>query len=109
MTLKNLSKNSIIADDLFEAKKISHKLLGLHNTRLSRSLFLKTRFGIHTFFLKNPIDVLVINNQDVVVKAKTVKPNSIFLYNPLHINVVELKKGSIENSETKVGDKIRFT
>lgn len=108
MTLKNLTRGTMLTKNLKEAKTLSDKLLGLHKKTNPRSLLLKTRFGIHTFFLKEPIDVIVLDNKNKVVKAQTVKPNSIFTYNPKHQITVELPKGSIAKSKTHLGDRLWY-
>lgn len=108
MVLYNQTKKTIIAKDLKEAKSLSDKLFGLLIKKNPRSLVFKTRFGIHTFFLKEPIDVLVLNSQNKVVKAQTVKPNSILIYNPTHSTVIELPKDAIKNSNTKPGDELQI-
>ena len=108
MVLYNQTKKTIITKDIKEAKSISDKLFGLLKKKNPRSLVFKTRFGIHTFFLKDPIDVLVLNPQNKVVNQKTVQPNTIFIYNPKYSTVIELPKGTIKNSNTKPGDNLEI-
>ena len=71
-------------------------------------MLFKTRFGVHTFFLKEPVDIIVLGNNSQVVKAKTVNPNSLFFYNPFHITVLELPKNTIKNAQTTIGDRIEI-
>lgn len=108
MQINNISKNTILSRDLKEAKSVIDKIFGLLIKTNPRSLLFKTRFGIHTFFLKEPIDVLVLNSNQEVVKASTIKPNSLFFYNPTYDTVLELPKNSIKDAQTKIGDKIEF-
>ena len=64
---------------------------------------LKTHFGIHTFGLKFPIDILILNNNNKVVSIKeNLKPNKIFLWNPIYEKVVELPRGTIEKKAIKI-------
>ena len=50
--------------------------LGMLLPRNSKGIVLKTRFGIHTFFMKEPIDVLILDNQNKIVRMKiSIKPN----------------------------------
>lgn len=106
MIVKNVTKNTIITKDLKIATSFSDKLFGLLIKKNPRSLLFKTRFGIHTFFLKQPIDLLVLNDKRKVVITKTVKPNRLAFYNPEHDTVIELPEGSAKKSKTEIGDKI---
>jgi len=108
LQLKNLSKKTILCLDLKEAKSAADKFFGLLIKTNPRALIFKTRFGIHTFFLKKPIDVLVLNAANEVVKAQTVKPNWIFVYDPKYLTVIELPQGTIKDTKTKVGDRLQI-
>ena len=60
-----------------------------------------------TLFLKQPIDVLILNDQWKVVKMVTdLKPYSFLFYDPTYKIVIELPRGAIEKSKTHIGDKI---
>ncbi len=106
--LLNLSTKTILTKDLKEAKSALDKLIGLLNKKNPRSMLFKTRFGVHTFFLREAIDILVLNADLQVVKAQTVRPNSIFIYNPIYLTVIELPQNIIKNPKTKVGDKLQI-
>lgn len=108
MKLINITKNKYIAKDLEKAEKPLDKFLGLHIRSNSRSQVFKTRFGIHTMFLKTPIDVIVLNNKMEVKKLRIVKPNSIFLYNPKYKIVIELPPKTIQKTKTEIGDKLKM-
>lgn len=64
----------------------------------------KTRFGIHTFFLRGAIDVLILDGNLKVVCAKQVKPNNFYFWNPKYFYVLELPKNSITKHGIKIGD-----
>lgn len=67
-------------------------------------MLFKTRFGIHTFFLKESIDVVVLDRNFTVVKLKkNLKPNRLFFWDPKHLYLLELPKGTIE-TRIKVND-----
>lgn len=73
-------------------------------------MLLKTRFGIHTFGLKYPIDVLILNKQNYVVAMKEkLKTNRIFVWNIKYETVLELPYGVIKKSITRIGDILQFT
>lgn len=86
-----------------KAKNIKDKITGLIGKKKPFALMIKTHFGIHTFGLKFPIDVLILNNKDEVVSIKeNLKPNSIFLWNPKYEKVIELPNGTIKEKRLKM-------
>lgn len=95
MFIKN--KGKIICKDLKIAKSLLDRIFGLLIKSNPRSMLFKTRFGIHTFFLKEPIDVAVLDGNSKVVKIKqNLKPNRLYFWNPLNPWVLELPQGSIK-------------
>lgn len=83
--------------------------LGLIGKKIPEPVLLKTRFGIHTFFMNFPIDVVILDNNRNVAKLKeNIRPNSIFLWNPRHNLVLELPPGIIGKEKIKIGDKINL-
>ena len=102
--LKNKTKKTVISKDLKVFKSALEKTLGLLGKKEQTVLF-KTRFGIHTFFLKTPIDVMILNNEYKVVKLKKeLRPNRIFLWNPKFEIVIETQSGKIKESKTEKDD-----
>lgn len=70
----------------------------------------QTRWGIHTFFLKEPIDILILDNNHRVAKQKEkLQPNRIFLWNPIWQHVIELPQGTITKEKISLGTKIQFS
>ncbi len=50
-----------------------------------------TRWGIHTFGMKYPIDIIVLDNQQKIIQIKyDLKPNRIFFWNPKYSSIIEL-------------------
>lgn len=81
--------------DVHYASTWKEKTLGLIGKQHG-SLYFKTRFGIHTFFLHHSIDVLILDDTYRVKKMKeALPPNRIFLWNILLQHVVELPAGTI--------------
>lgn len=70
---------------------------------------MKTRYGIHTFFLRESIDVIVLDHNLKVVKIGTVKPNNLFFWNPKHSLVLELPRGTIKKTKTEIGNHLKIT
>jgi uncharacterized protein len=100
-------KEGMIKIEARTVKSITQKVLGLIGKDKAYNLLLKTHFGIHTFGVKVPIDVVILNNQNVVVKIKkNLKPNRVFLWNPVYERVLELPEGTIAKNKIKNGGKI---
>lgn len=85
------------------------KVIGLIGKRSPETIFFRTRFGIHTFGVKFPIDVLILNSDmQVELVKKNLKPSNIFLWNPKFDLVLELPSGYIKEKEIKKGDRIEI-
>lgn len=83
------------------------KVIGLIGQRSPETIFFRTRYGIHTFGVKFPIDVLILNsNMQVEVLKKNLKQNKIFLWNPRFDLVLELPNGYIREKKIEKGDRI---
>ncbi|KKQ66790.1 MAG: hypothetical protein US86_C0003G0033 [Candidatus Daviesbacteria bacterium GW2011_GWA2_38_24] len=107
MVIKNLTNKNILSIDAKICSSIFDKLLGMLNKNNPRTLIFYTRFGVHTFGLIKPIDVLVLDKQDRVVKLKkSLKPNSLFFWNPKYSLVIEVPEKTIEKTKTYIGDKM---
>lgn len=92
---------------VFVANTWKEKTLGLLRYKKPESLLLRTRFGIHTFGLTYPIDVLVLNKHHRVIALKErLKPNRVFFWNPKYNAVVELPQGTIAQKKITVEKKI---
>ena len=99
-----------MAEDLREAASFSDRLFGLLKKYNTRCWIFQTRFGIHTFGLKSPIDILVLDDGLKVVKLKmSLVPNKLFFWNPRYSKVLELPEGVIEKTRTEVGDMFKFS
>ncbi len=90
-------------------KNLKEKVQGLIGKDKPYALMIQTRFGIHTFGLKFPIDVLILDKNNRVMKIKkSLKPNRIFLWNPMYEKILELPIGTIEKKNIKLKDAIDF-
>ena len=109
MIILNKTKKTTISGAGKIVSSFLDKNLGLLKKSNPRSLLFKTRFGIHSFFLKESIDVVVLNKGCKVVKVyENLKPNRIFFWNPIYDTVLELPKGTIRKSKIAAGDLIIF-
>lgn len=83
--------------------------VGLMGKKRHEPLFFRTRWGIHTFFVLFPIDVVILDNTNSVVEIfEGLKPNRIVLWNPKYSRILELPKGSINSLKLKKGEIIRL-
>ena len=88
-------------------KSLKDKAIGLIGKKHAFPVTFKTRFGIHTFGLKFPIDVLILNNKNrVVLLKKNMLPSRIFIWPIQYDTVVELPKGEIERLKINTGNHI---
>lgn len=105
MKFFNVTKNTILAENVRVAVTLQEKMKGLLGAREPYPLLLKTRWGIHTFGMQFPIDVIVFDSRNVVRAIKeNMQPNSFFFWNPRYENVLELSEGVIKHSHASVGD-----
>lgn len=89
------------------AGNVLEKMLGLIVHRSPIPFVLRTKFGIHTFFLRYEIDVLILDEEQKVVDMRPfLKPWRVFVWNPKYSLVVELPAGRIGESKTRIGDQI---
>ncbi len=86
------------------------KSKGLIGVQKIEPIFLTTRWGIHTFGVIHPIDVLILdNNHRVIVLRHRLPPNRLFFWNPMYTNVVELPPGTIAKKKISVGSILELT
>ena len=80
-----------------QAKNLWEQTKGLLGTNKPYPLLFHTRWGIHTLGMKYPIDIVILDKNNTIVKLKeNLKPNQIFLWNPKYTNVLELPEGTIQ-------------
>jgi uncharacterized membrane protein (UPF0127 family) len=88
-------------------RSIPEKSKGLIGMRHICPVYFTTRWGIHTFGVLSPIDVLILDKGHRVVKlVHRLPPNRIFFWNPKYSRVVELPAGSIANDTILRGTQI---
>lgn len=109
MIVRNKSKHTVLTSDLRIAKSFASQNIGLLAYKKPVALLIPTRWGIHTFFMKYAIDIIVLDKKNTIVKLKeNLFPNRIFLWNPLHETILELPEGTIKNSRTTLHDELFF-
>lgn len=84
-----------------------NRIPGLITSKKAHPVYFKTRFGIHTFGLRFPIDVLILDKGNRVVRIRRdLKPYRIFLWNPAFDKVIELPAGEIQKKKIKLGNRL---
>lgn len=110
MILKNLTSGKTICKDLKICSSFLDRALGLLVPNNPRNLAFNTRFGIHTFFLKAPIDLLILDTKlKVVILKQNLKPGKLFFWNPSYSWVIELNKNSVRKFQIKEGDRLSIS
>lgn len=105
MQIINSTKQTVLSRDATFIKTEKERVKGLIGEKNPKTILFETRFGIHTFFMKFAIDVLILDEDNTIVALKEhLKPNRIFMWNPKYKTVIELPSGTIKNSKTKLGD-----
>lgn len=89
------------------ATTLHSKTLGLMFHDKIEPLFFQTRFGIHTFFVKHPLIILVLDDKFKVTQTKLLSPNKIFFWNPKHKNILELPANK-KYKNIKIGELIKI-
>ena len=73
-------------------------------------VLLTTRWGIHTFFMKDSIDVVILDPKNhISVLKRSLKPWRMFVWNPMLETVLELPKGTIDKLDLKKGDAVKVS
>lgn len=107
--LTNKTLNLSVNLQVVELKSFKEKSLGAIFSKKSAALFFNTRFGIHTFFMKHPLDIIVFDKKGEVVKFKeNLAPNSFFFWDFKYSNVLELPFGIIKKLKLKKGHILIF-
>ncbi|MFH1193001.1 MAG: DUF192 domain-containing protein [Candidatus Jorgensenbacteria bacterium] len=107
MMVKNLTRGTVMSARVAVARTFGEKSTGLRGGTEPSALFMKTRWGIHTFGMRFSIDCLVLDDGFAVVAVReNVAPNRFFFWNPRYRNVLEFPAGTIRKTGTRVGDKM---
>jgi len=94
----------VVTIEVKRAKTVGEKIKGLLGSPRPFNLQLNTRWGIHTFGMQFPIDILILDGTNTVQKLKqSLTPNRIFFWNPLWNTVVELPEGTIKEKQITIG------
>jgi uncharacterized membrane protein (UPF0127 family) len=109
----NVTRGSTIASNVRVARSMLARGKGLmfaSELPVGSGMLIDPCGSIHMFFMRIALDVLYVDRNDRVVRAQRgIKPWRI---GPLHTRgaryVIELPVGTIESSQSEVGDQLRI-
>jgi hypothetical protein len=112
MTARNAETGAVIARRVEVAATHAERAIGLlgrsHLERGAGLLIAPCR-GVHTWFMRFPIDVVSLDADGVIVDcAPGLRPWRIRLPRPRAVSVLELPAGTIAFTGTRVGDTVRL-
>ncbi len=84
-------------------------LLGRSEFNVGEGIWLRPCNSIHTFFMRFPIDVVLLDRKNQVIALK--RGLSPYRLTPIYLqaaSVLELPEGVIYATSTRVGDEIEF-
>ena len=112
MRIENQTRGTLVAASAQEARSFSQKLFGLMGQKMlppSGGLLIHHTNWIHTFWMRFPLDLIYVDRaQRVVGLEAALPPNRIGKPFWSAQSVIELSAGTIQNSQTQVGDQLRF-
>ncbi|HVM61449.1 MAG TPA: DUF192 domain-containing protein [Verrucomicrobiae bacterium] len=111
MVLVNASKKTVVSDKCHFANTLLKRMVGLLNRgRFDRGegLLLDRCYGIHTFGMRFPIDVLFLDKDLRVIRAVKALPPFRTCVVKKSVYVLEVPAGALDDSQTAAGDQIQI-
>jgi uncharacterized membrane protein (UPF0127 family) len=111
MILFNATKKSALSDRCHFADSVVKRMVGLLNRKTlapGEGLLLDRCYGIHTFGMRFPIDVLFMDKELRVIRAVPALPPFRTCIVKHAVYVLELPVGAIQASRTEAGDQIQM-
>jgi len=110
MKAVNRRTGQVLATDVKVAGNIFTRMKGLLGRKelpFGEALWIKPCFSVHTFFMRFPIDVIFLDKKYLVIATiKDLKPHRLTRLYPHSFSVLELPVGTLDASNTQIGDKI---
>jgi uncharacterized membrane protein (UPF0127 family) len=110
MVLVNTTRKTVISDQCRFANSVLKRMVGLLNRKKfapGEGLLFDRCYGIHTFGMRFPIDVVFLDKEYKVIRTVPALPPFRTCAVPHAIYVLELPAGSIERTGTQAGDQIQ--
>ena len=111
MVLVNVTRKTILSDRCHFANTVLKRMVGLLNRRKfvnGEGLLLDRCYGVHTFGMRFPIDVLFLDKDLRVIRAVKALPPYRTSIVKKAVYVLELPVGALEASHTEDGDQIQI-
>jgi len=107
----NISKGAEVAARVRVASSFLRRAVGLLGTPslpVQEGLWISPCKTVHTFFMKYPIDIVVLDEKGVVIDQATLAPWRTSRWHKQARSILELAAGVLARSRTAVGDQIEF-
>ena len=109
---RDLQTGAIVAERVSVASKRIDRavgLLGRSHLDAGEALWITPCRGVHTWFMRFPIDVLAMDANGVVVDVvSAMGPWRMRLPKPGSESVLELAAGALDKMQLKIGDRIKI-
>jgi len=96
-----------------EVKKLESFLernQGLMFTDSIRPVYFETRFGIHTFFVRQKLDIVILDSMGKVqVLKEGLCSNRVFFWNMKYKRIIEMPMGQIDALKLEIGTQITIS
>ena len=111
MVLVNATKKTVVSDNCHFANTVLKRVVGLLNRGKfdkGEGLLLDRCYGIHTFGMRFPIDVLFLDKDLCVIRAVKALPPYRTCVVKKSVYVLEVPIGALDGSRTGEGDQIQI-
>ncbi len=110
--IKNKTKNTSLSEAAMHYTTLVQKARGLMFSKQKDILFSEKKeriIPIHMWFVFYPIDIVYLNKNKIVVEIKeNLLPFTFYFPKNKAQYILELKKGSLAQSQTAIGDQLEF-
>ena len=110
MTVRNAARGTVLGR-VSVASTWWQRTVGLLRTEMlppGSGLWLSPCRAVHTFFMRYAIDVVFIDTAGKVLHAKTLVPWRMSRWVPKSRGVLEFPVGTVQSTETQVGDRLEM-
>lgn len=111
MILVNASKQTVISDRCHFANSVLKRMIGLLNRSSlgpGEGLLFDRCYGVHTFGMRFPIDLLFLDQDLRVIRAVRALPPFRTCAVKRAVYVLELPVGALDRTRTSEGDQIQI-
>ena len=112
MIVQNANRGTVLGEAIEVAATAVQRvkgLLGRECLQDGQGLLFKSCSSLHTFFMQFPIDILYADKRGKVLKSvPAVRPFAVVRAPLRSYYAIELPVGSLERSQTRVGDHLHF-